>query len=77
MANIFLSYSRVDRPKAQQVAAALEEEGLTVWWDKVLKAGQTYDEVTEGMLRQADVVVVLWSTVPVHPQWVSAEATRG
>ena len=77
MANIFLSYSRVDRPKAQQVAAALEEEGLTVWWDKVLKAGQTYDEVTEGMLRQADVVVVLWSTVSVKSKWVRAEATLG
>ena len=65
MANVFLSYSRADRQKAQQVAAALEEDGLTVWWDKVLKAGQTYDEVTEGMLRNADVVVVLWSTVSV------------
>ena len=77
MASVFLSYSRVDRPKAQQVAAALEEEGLTVWWDKVLKAGQTYDEVTEGMLRQADVVVVLWSTVSVKSKWVRAEATLG
>tara|TARA_R110000787_G_scaffold3868_4_gene14803 strand:+ start:11237 stop:12946 length:1710 start_codon:yes stop_codon:yes gene_type:complete len=77
MASVFLSYSRVDRPKAQQVAAALEEEGLTVWWDKVLKAGQTYDEVTEGMLRQADVVVVLWSTVSVKSRWVRAEATLG
>lgn len=77
MASVFLSYSRADRPKAQQVAAALEEEGLTVWWDKVLKAGQTYDEVTEGMLRQADVVVVLWSTVSVKSRWVRAEATLG
>ncbi|WP_373004773.1 SUMF1/EgtB/PvdO family nonheme iron enzyme [Hyphomonas sp.] len=77
MANVFLSYSRADRPKAQQVAAALEEDGLTVWWDKVLKAGQTYDEVTEGMLRNADVVVVLWSTVSVKSKWVRAEATLG
>ncbi|KCZ87330.1 SUMF1/EgtB/PvdO family nonheme iron enzyme [Hyphomonas johnsonii] len=77
MANVFLSYSRADRPKAQQVAAALEEEGLTVWWDKVLQAGQTYDEVTEGMLRNADVVVVLWSTVSVKSKWVRAEATLG
>tara|TARA_R110000868_G_scaffold406578_1_gene687135 strand:- start:12 stop:1685 length:1674 start_codon:yes stop_codon:yes gene_type:complete len=77
MANVFLSYSRADRQKAQQVAAALEADGLTVWWDKVLKAGQTYDEVTEGMLRNADVVVVLWSTVSVKSKWVRAEATLG
>ncbi|MEM6411483.1 MAG: toll/interleukin-1 receptor domain-containing protein, partial [Pseudomonadota bacterium] len=65
MADIFLSYSRADRPKAQQIAESLEAEGFSVWWDKVLRAGQTYDEVTEGMLRDSRVVVVLWSEVSV------------
>jgi len=77
MADIFLSYSRADRPKAQIVAEALAGEGFGVWWDKVLRAGQTYDEVTEGMLRDADVVVVLWSAVSVKSKWVRAEATLG
>ncbi len=77
MADIFLSYSRADRPKAQMVAEALVAEGFGVWWDKVLRAGQTYDEVTEGMLRDADVVVVLWSAVSVKSKWVRAEATLG
>lgn len=77
MTSIFLSYSRADRPKAQVVAEALAAEGFSVWWDKVLRAGQTYDEVTEGMLRDADVVVVLWSTVSVKSKWVRAEATLG
>lgn len=77
MADIFLSYSRVDRPRAQTVARSLEEEGFTVWWDKVLRAGQTYDEVTEGMLRDAAVVIVLWSETSVKSKWVRAEATLG
>lgn len=77
VADVFLSYSRADRPKAEQVAKALEAEGFTVWWDKVLRAGQTYDEVTEGMLRDAKVVVVLWSEVSVKSKWVRAEATLG
>lgn len=77
MTDIFLSYSRADRPKAQMVAEALIAEGFSVWWDKVLRAGQTYDEVTEGMLRDADVVVVLWSAVSVKSKWVRAEATLG
>lgn len=77
MADIFLSYSRADRPKAQIVAEALIAEGFSVWWDKVLRAGQTYDEVTEGMLRDADVVIVLWSAVSVKSKWVRAEATLG
>ncbi len=77
MADIFLSYSRADRPKAEQIARGLEAEGFTVWWDKILRAGQTYDEVTEGMLRDARVVIVLWSQVSVKSKWVRAEATLG
>ena len=77
MAYVCLPLGRPARPEARQVAAAVEEEGLTVGGDKGLKAGQTYDEVTEGMLRNADVVVVLWSTVSVKSKWVRAEATLG
>ncbi len=77
MADIFLSYSRADRPIAQSIAGALEAEGFSVWWDKVLRAGQTYDEVTESMLRDSDVVIVLWSETSVKSKWVRAEATLG
>lgn len=77
MADIFLSYSRADRPVAQTMAEALEAEGFSVWWDKVLRAGQTYDEVTETMLRDAQVVIVLWSETSVQSKWVRAEATLG
>ena len=77
MAGIFLSYSRVDRPTAQIIAEALEAERFSVWWDKILRAGQTYDEVTETMLRDSHVVVVLWSQTSVKSTWVRAEATQG
>ncbi len=77
MAHVFLSYSRDDRPTAQKIAESLEAEGFEVWWDKVLRAGQTYDEVTEGMLRDSAVVVVLWSKVSAKSKWVRAEATLG
>ncbi len=77
MSHIFLSYSRADRPTAQVIAEALEAEGFSVWWDKVLRAGQTYDEVTENMLRDSAVVVVLWSQTSVKSKWVRAEATLG
>lgn len=77
MADIFLSYSRVDRPTAQIIAEALETEGFSVWWDKILRAGQTYDEVTETMLRESHVVIVLWSQTSVKSTWVRAESTQG
>lgn len=59
------------------MANALEAAGLSVWWDTVLRTGQTYDEVTEGQLREATVVVVLWSSRSVRSKWVRAEATLG
>ncbi|MGV6801745.1 MAG: SUMF1/EgtB/PvdO family nonheme iron enzyme [bacterium] len=77
MADIFLSYSRTDRDQAAQIAQSLEAEGLSVWWDNALRAGQTYDEVTEGKLRDAAVIVVLWSKQSVKSKWVRAEATLG
>lgn len=75
MTDIFLSYNRGDRAIAQHIAEGLEEAGYVVWWDTALRAGQTYDEVTEGKLRAARAVVVLWSHRSVKSKWVRAEAT--
>ena len=77
MPDVFLSYNREDQQKAKMIAKALEGEGLKVWWDTVLRAGETYDEVTEKRLRDAKSVVVLWSSRSVRSKWVRAEATLG
>jgi formylglycine-generating enzyme required for sulfatase activity len=75
--DIFLSYNREDQAKAKLIAKALSDEGFDVWWDTVLRAGQTYDEVTEGQLHASKAVVVLWSSRSVRSKWVRAEATLG
>jgi len=75
--DVFISYNREDRDRAREVASALEAEGLSVWWDAALRAGETYDEVTEQNLRTAGAVVVLWSKRSVNSKWVRAEATVG
>jgi formylglycine-generating enzyme required for sulfatase activity len=77
VADVFLSYNREDQAKAKIIAEALEADGFEVWWDTVLRAGQTYDEVTERQLRDAWAVVVLWSSRSVQSKWVRAEATLG
>ncbi len=77
VADIFLSYNREDQAKAKLIAKALADEGFDVWWDTVLRAGQTYDEVTEKQLHEARAVVVLWSSRSVKSKWVRAEATLG
>lgn len=73
--DIFISYCRDDRPAAQHFAACFAREGFTVWWDAVLRSGQTFDEVIEKELRAAKAVVVLWSPRSVKSRWVRAEAT--
>ena len=77
MADVFISYNRQDQHRARGVADGLEAEGLSVWWDTNLRAGQSYDEVTEKNLRDAGAVVVLWSSQSVNSKWVRAEATIG
>ncbi|NWG93392.1 MAG: toll/interleukin-1 receptor domain-containing protein, partial [Parvularculaceae bacterium] len=77
MPDVFISYNREDRETARLVANALEAEGLSVWWDAALRAGETYDEVTEQNLRGAAAVVVLWSKRSANSKWVRAEATVG
>ncbi len=77
MTHIFISYNREDQFRARMIADALQAEGLDVWWDSNLRAGESYDEVTEKHLREAGAVVVLWSQRSVNSKWVRAEATVG
>ena len=73
--DVFLSYSSSDREAARRFADGLAGEGLTVWWDAALRAGETFDEVIENALKAAKSVIVLWSPRSVTSRWVRAEAT--
>jgi hypothetical protein len=73
--DIFISYSREERTAARHFADSFKNEGFAVWWDAVLRSGQTFDEVIERELRAAKAVVVLWSPRSVTSRWVRAEAT--
>lgn len=77
MPDVFVSYNREDLASAQRVVDGLVAEGLNVWLDMELKAGENYDEITEERLRGAKAVVVLWSSRSVKSRWVRAEATIG
>lgn len=73
--DIFISYSREDRSAAKRIAARLEGEGFSVWWDAAIHSGEAFDEVIEQQLRAARAAVVLWSPRSVTSRWVRAEAT--
>jgi TIR domain len=74
--DVFLSYSREDQATARHFAEGIEREGLSVWWDQALDAGEAFDQVTERALDDAKAVVVLWSKHSVESRWVRAEATQ-
>ncbi len=75
MAEIFISYARVDRERAQALAGALGREGWSIWWDRDIPPGRTFDEVIEEALTAAKCVIVLWSRDSIRSEWVKAEAS--
>jgi hypothetical protein len=74
MADVFLSYAREDRHRAAEVAAALTRRGRTVWWDRQLLPGDTFEQAIARQLAEARCVIVLWSRTSVASDWVRDEA---
>jgi adenylate cyclase len=77
MTDIFLSYSRQDKPRVAPMVAALEAKGWDVWWDMALVPGEEFDNVTAAALERARAVVVVWTPVSVASRWVRGEARVG
>jgi len=77
MADVFLSYAKEDRHRAQQVAAALTGSGWSVWWDADLVPGVRYREEIAAQLSSARCVVALWSAESVKSDYVRDEAEEG
>lgn len=77
MADIFISYASEDRDRARSVADALSARGWSVWWDRQIPLGKSFDEVIEQQIAAAKCVIVLWSAVSVAKEWVRNETAEG
>ena len=77
MSDIFISYSSEDRSKAKDIAEALKQQGFSVWWDRSILPGETFDTAIEKALDAAKCVIVLWSKTSVSKEWVRTEASEG
>lgn len=75
MADIFISYARSDQLKIEQLAAALEQAGYSVWWDRHIRAGEEFSRDIEKAIAEAKAVVVAWSKSSVKSEWVREEAS--
>jgi membrane-associated phospholipid phosphatase len=77
MADIFISYSRQDLPRARHIEHALSQCGWSVFWDRDLLPGEGYRRAIERELKDARCVIVLWSRTSVESEWVIDEAESG
>jgi hypothetical protein len=81
MADVFISYKSRMRPRVREIASALEELGLTVWFDAELEAGHSFTAVINAELAKASCVIVCWTPDAFAPEdgsevsWVEAEAS--
>lgn len=77
MSDIFISYNHEDKAKAKCLVEVLEQQGLSVWWDRHILPGNTFRKDIEEELNAANCVVVLWSNNSVESKWVHIEAVEG
>ncbi|HWA17443.1 MAG TPA: toll/interleukin-1 receptor domain-containing protein [Devosia sp.] len=82
MTDVFISYKHRMMPRVAEIAAALRELGLDVWYDAGLVSGSDYADAISKHLRAAKCVLVCW-TNDAFPHggdkngWVRGEAEKG
>ncbi|HKY00701.1 MAG TPA: TIR domain-containing protein [Steroidobacteraceae bacterium] len=77
MADVFVSYARVDKHRVVPLVAALESQRWSVWWDPEIIPGQEFDELVARELGRASAVLVVWTRDSVQSRWVRGEAREG
>jgi hypothetical protein len=76
MSDIFISYSSHDRPWVEPFAKTLETHGWSVWWDRNIPTGGSFNSVIRQELSAAKCAIVVWSEQSVESEWVHAEASE-
>ena len=74
MADVFVSYARVDKARVAPLVAAIEAKGWSVWWDPEISPGQEFDDQIDTQLVAAKAVLVVWTPTSVVSRWVRGEA---
>jgi serine/threonine-protein kinase len=78
VADLFVSYKSEDRARVKPLVEAFEADGLSVWWDAHIEAGDGWRQRIQTELDAARCVLVVWTKRSVGPEgrFVHDEATR-
>ena len=77
MADIFVSYATEDRERVGPLVEVLEGEGWSIFWDREIPPGRSWDDVIQETLDEAQCVVAVWTRHSVESRWVKIEAMEG
>lgn len=75
MSNVFISYAKEDTEFADKLRLALRAEGISTWWDNNLTSGNPWENEIYNALKNADVILVLWTSSSRKSDWVKHEAS--
>lgn len=75
LVDVFISYKRDERRRAEDIAHRLRALGLEVWLDAHIASGRSFVAEIESALGAAKSVLVLWTTGSVSSEWVRNEAS--
>ncbi len=76
MADVFISYSQLDRERVKPRAERLASLGYSVWWDKPERARQASVDERERAFDAARAVLVVWSMNGRDAMEVHADAAH-
>ena len=74
MVDVFISYSRDNKARVADIAAAVTAAGYDVWWDAELPPHRSYGDVITEKIGSAKAAIVVWSHASAQSEWVRAEA---
>ena len=74
MADLYITYSIRERYWVSKLAALLESEGYSVWWDHAVIPGADARTESQKALSQAKCSLVIWSETAVNDHWVLVDS---
>jgi cold shock CspA family protein len=72
--DVFVSYARTDRERAEAVVQGLQRQDWSVWWDRKALPGDEVSTAVDQTIDLALAGVVLWSKTSATRRWVLNEA---